>query len=596
MGENDYLFYTYTGNWDANTLPYTSNYPNSIVLHPQTKRLMHDGIIYGSGEGGPYFIKGNNASGDTTGKWTGSHTSITKYEDGLTLIFVPNVAGNNTKTTLNVNNLGERDIYFNDTILTKQYSVGTPILLTYIGDENNGTWKRADSDILQTPINSMATNTDYYITFSKGLTGLQDLYVLNLLKYNFNSQTLYSPNFSGKFHGDLEGNATSASKLKDSVTLWSQSFDGSSNVKGDIKNTGTILPETNNESNIGKSTLFYNIVFGKFFRGRADGLAVTQTNNKTIYLIGQESSEINKTDGEGPTYSNRYLYYNSSDNYLYTPRIVTGSSSSFESQYRFKVTGNSLMDGTTEITNNLYVDGNLGIGTNSPSQKFHVVGNAKITGNITADKFIKDGGTNNQVLLADGTTKNWDTANGTQTIVARDNSGDIYGHKYFSNINDDDTLTIGSVYISTGSSDKAISKVSIAKFMNTIDASNVISITKNLKVTRDWMDTGITSELSNFPQGNGTYVIQIDATAISNSTDLWPSLYSGVITIYNGTNNTSETEEVILHRAGHATAKRLYIRTQPTLNTGGKYSKIQIASSSDFSQAYDIIFKFKKII
>lgn len=78
----------------------------------------------------------------TAGHWTGTYEGITALEEGLTIIYVPHVAGAST-TTLNINGLGAKTCYWTGTSkMTTHYPVGTPILLTYY---NNG-WRRADSN------------------------------------------------------------------------------------------------------------------------------------------------------------------------------------------------------------------------------------------------------------------------------------------------------------------------------------------------------------------------------------------------------------------------------------------------------------------
>lgn len=88
----------------------------------------------------PYIV--GPTTDTTAGTWTGTCEDITAYVDGLTIIYVPKVAGAST-TTLNINGLGAKTCYYtNSSKLTTHFSVNTPIMLTYIG----GTWKRADYD------------------------------------------------------------------------------------------------------------------------------------------------------------------------------------------------------------------------------------------------------------------------------------------------------------------------------------------------------------------------------------------------------------------------------------------------------------------
>ena len=108
------------------------------------------------GQAIPYIV--GNAS-DSAGTWTGSYTGINEYTDGLTIIYVPKVAGAST-TTLNINNLGAKTCYYTGTSkLTTHYAANTPILLTYQG----GYWKRADYNV--------DTYTSAYSVTSGGTAG-----------------------------------------------------------------------------------------------------------------------------------------------------------------------------------------------------------------------------------------------------------------------------------------------------------------------------------------------------------------------------------------------------------------------------------------
>ena len=79
-------------------------------------------------------------SGTAAGTWTGDCADIDNYYDGLSVIYIPVVAGAST-TTLNINNLGAKTVYYTGTSkLTTHYGVGSAILLTYYNDS----WRRAE--------------------------------------------------------------------------------------------------------------------------------------------------------------------------------------------------------------------------------------------------------------------------------------------------------------------------------------------------------------------------------------------------------------------------------------------------------------------
>jgi hypothetical protein len=60
--------------------------------------------------------------------------------------------------------------------------------------------------------------------------------------------------------------------------------------------------------------------------------------------------------------------------------------------------------GTSVVNNSLlYDDGtNIGIGTITPTAKLHIVGTALVSSSLTANSFVKSGGTSAQILMADG--------------------------------------------------------------------------------------------------------------------------------------------------------------------------------------------------
>jgi hypothetical protein len=60
--------------------------------------------------------------------------------------------------------------------------------------------------------------------------------------------------------------------------------------------------------------------------------------------------------------------------------------------------------GSSVVANSLLYDNgtNIGIGTITPSAKLHIVGTALVSSSITANSFVKSGGTSAQILAADG--------------------------------------------------------------------------------------------------------------------------------------------------------------------------------------------------
>ena len=91
----------------------------------------------------------------------------------------------------------------------------------------------------------------------------------------------------------------------------------------------------------------------------------------------------------------------------------------------------------------------------------------------------------------------------------------------------------------------------------------------------------------------GTYAIQIVATALDNASDLYDRYYSGIMSVYTGATDGENSDEIVLHNASKGNIKRLYLRTIQQANS---YYKLQIASETNYSTSYNLIFKFRKLI
>lgn len=160
-------------------------------------------------------------------------------------------------------------------------------------------------------------------------------------------------------------------------------------------------------------------------------------------------------------------------------------------------------------------------------------------------------------------------------------NGILHANGYYKNGSSDSYVLLG------GGGHKLVSD-----FMLKTDelSNNLTTITKSLNVTQAWMDTGITS--TNLP-ANGTYIVQVQVNANDSTGTMYHCYSSGVMSWYKDDTNDTETDEIILHRSGHAYGKTIYLRT--VMQSSGVL-KLQIGASSGIGMAYTYTFKFKRII
>lgn len=201
------------------------------------------------------------------------------------------------------------------------------------------------------------------------------------------------------------------------------------------------------------------------------------------------------------------------------------------------------------------------------------------TGSLWANKLYSGG---KPVLTEHQSLANYVTLNTAQTITgAKTFTVNVTAAGYKKTNSSDSYVLLG------GGGHKAVSDF----MLKTEELSNnLTTITKSLNVTQAWMDTGITS--TNLP-ANGTYIVQVQVSANDGTGKMYNCYNSGVMSWYrNGTNDT-DTDEIILHRSGHAYGKTIYLRT--VMQSSGVL-KLQIGASAGIGAAYTYTFKFKRII
>lgn len=201
------------------------------------------------------------------------------------------------------------------------------------------------------------------------------------------------------------------------------------------------------------------------------------------------------------------------------------------------------------------------------------------TGSLWANKLYSGG---KPVLTEHQSLANYVTLNTAQTITgAKTFTVNVTAAGYKKTNSSDSYVLLG------GGGHKAVSDF----MLKTEELSNnLTTITKSLNVTQAWMDTGITS--TNLP-ANGTYIVQVQVSANDGIGNMYYCYNSGVMSWYRNSTNDTDTDEIILHRSGHAYGKTIYLRT---VMQGSGVLKLQIGASAGIGAAYTYTFKFKRII
>lgn len=201
------------------------------------------------------------------------------------------------------------------------------------------------------------------------------------------------------------------------------------------------------------------------------------------------------------------------------------------------------------------------------------------TGSLWANKLYSGG---KPVLTEHQSLANYVTLNTAQTITgAKTFTVNVTAAGYKKTNSSDSYVLLG------GGGHKAVSDF----MLKTEELSNnLTTITKSLNVTQAWMDTGITS--TNLP-ANGTYIVQVQVSANDGTGNMYNCYNSGVMSWYRDGTDDTDTDEIILHRSGHAYGKTIYLRT--VMQSSGVL-KLQIGASAGIGAAYTYTFKFKRII
>ena len=123
------------------------------------------------------------------------------------------------------------------------------------------------------------------------------------------------------------------------------------------------------------------------------------------------------------------------------------------------------------------------------------------------------------------------------------------------------------------------------------EIDQIKSFSKTLSPTLNtWFDTGISgTDLS-----TGIYLLSLIIDDNSNGGSHYNETYTGTVSWYSGTTNSTDSDEIQLHRSGeNPNSGTIYLRTIRTLSNGTL--KLQIYSNKSIT-SYTYVFKFRRFM
>ena len=152
------------------------------------------------------------------------------------------------------------------------------------------------------------------------------------------------------------------------------------------------------------------------------------------------------------------------------------------------------------------------------------------------------------------------------------------------------TLTqAGALTVATGTFTGNVQHTGLTMTDGT-DIDQLKTFTESLTLSDAWQDTSIAgSDLA-----TGTYIVQVYAHDYAVSGGHYNEYYSGTMSWYASGTNSTQADEIILHRAGHApNTGDIYLRTER--HSSGSLM-LQIRGSTSNSGASNYILKFRRMI
>lgn len=239
---------------------------------------------------------------DVTGDVTGNAATFTKFETTRTLWGRPFDAtsdvvgdlinvGNITSDSSNTRDIGTGSNVFNDVYSTEFH--GTVLGNVTVGDSTRQTLTNGDH-IIDSPWNgSVDTTWNVQCTHLSEPNRIVVRDGIGDFAANKITANQFVGDLSGNVVGDISGSSTSVrgntattTKFRDARTLWEQTFNGTDNVVGDIKQVNDILPSEGSSFDLGSESLPYSTLLVDLITGDVE-------NNST------STDKLNNSLGRG---------------------------------------------------------------------------------------------------------------------------------------------------------------------------------------------------------------------------------------------------------------------------------------------------------
>jgi hypothetical protein len=125
------------------------------------------------------------------------------------------------------------------------------------------------------------------------------------------------------------------------------------------------------------------------------------------------------------------------------------------------------------------------------------------------------------------------------------------------------------------------------------NVDQVYSVTDTLTLTTSWQDTTVNAaELA-----SGSYVVQVYVADSAVGGGHYQTYYTGMMSWFSGDTNEASSDEIVLHRAGHASNSGvLYLRVLRTYTADAADLKLQIAGNTTNTGTSTYTYKFRRLI